>query len=82
MNLWPVEDFFSSIWGTLQYTGTPNWGKKCSTGQRFICKKITSYKIHILVVEVFALLALLKNCNMMDWMIEQYHWNNRHTFPT
>ena len=24
------------------------WGKKCSTGQRFICIKVTSYKIHTL----------------------------------
>ena len=23
------------------------WGKKCSTGQRFICTIVTSYKIHI-----------------------------------
>ena len=26
------------------------WGKKCSTGQRFICTEVTSYKIHILVI--------------------------------
>ena len=25
---------------------TPKWWKKCSTGQRFILKKVTSYKIH------------------------------------
>ena len=25
------------------------WGKMCSTGQRFICTEVTSYKIHILV---------------------------------
>ena len=24
------------------------WGKKCSTGQRFICTEVTSYKIHTL----------------------------------
>ena len=24
------------------------WGKKCSTGQRFICTEVTSYKIHSL----------------------------------
>ena len=26
------------------------WEQKCSTGQRFICTEVTSYKIHILVV--------------------------------
>jgi hypothetical protein len=26
------------------------WGKKCSTGQRFICIEVTSYKIHTLVI--------------------------------
>ena len=25
------------------------WGKKCSTGQRFICTEVTSYKIHSLL---------------------------------
>ena len=25
-----------------------NWGKKCSTGQRFTCTEVTSYKIHTL----------------------------------
>ena len=26
------------------------WGQKGSTGQRFICIEVTSYKIHILAV--------------------------------
>ena len=29
------------------------WGKKCSTGQRFIFTEVTSYKIHTLVVFCF-----------------------------
>ena len=28
------------------------WGKKCSTGQRFICTEGTSYKIHILALSL------------------------------
>ena len=35
---------------TLQYTGTPNWGKNHSTGQRIIFKEVTSFKIHTLHV--------------------------------
>ena len=41
MNLWPVEHFFSA-------DPAKKWGKKCSTGQRYICTEVTSYKIHIL----------------------------------
>ena len=39
MNLWPVEHSTDPA---------KKWGKKCSTGQRFICTEVTSYKIHIL----------------------------------
>ena len=35
---------------TLQYTGTLDWGKQHSTGQRYICKEVTSFKIHTLHV--------------------------------
>ena len=55
---------FHSIWGTLQYTGTPTWGKKGSTGQRFILKNMTSYKINILV----AILNDFVYCNL------QFKW--------
>ena len=34
----------------LQYTGTLNWEKKHSTGQGYICKEVTSFKIHTLHV--------------------------------
>ena len=39
MNLWAVEHYFFSLWGTSSTTGTTKWGKKCSTGQRFIFQK-------------------------------------------
>ena len=45
MNLWPVEHFFPHFLSR----SVLKWGKKCSTGRRFICSELTSYKIHILV---------------------------------
>ena len=51
MNLCPVEHFLSGLLQT-------QWGKKCSTGQRFICTEVTSYKIHILVSSNFSLLFI------------------------
>ena len=56
MNLWPVEHFFPHFLTGLQCTRSKpvkKWGKKCSTGQRFICTEVTSYKIHILVCHTF-----------------------------
>ena len=52
MNLWPVEDFFTSL---LQTFSKPvkKWEKKY-TGQRFISTKVTYYKIHILVIPIFS----------------------------
>ena len=38
MNFWSDEHSFPHFL----------WGQKCSTGQRFICTEVTSYKIHIL----------------------------------
>ena len=37
---------FSSLCADLE----KKWGQKCSTGQRFICTQVTSYKIHILTL--------------------------------
>ena len=47
MNLWPVEHFLTG------HLANPSKSeeKKCSTGQRFICTKVTSYKIHTLAVQ-------------------------------
>ena len=57
------KSLFSSIWGTfLTNTGTPNWGKKCSTGQRFIRKEETYYKIHTLVYFRFASRVPINTC--------------------
>ena len=38
------------------------WRQKCSTGQRFICTEITSYKIHILKDAVLMLGVNLRLC--------------------
>ena len=46
MKLWPVEHFFPD-WSHSKQVN--KWGKKCYTGQRFICTVVTFYKIHILV---------------------------------
>ena len=51
MNLWPVEHFFPHFLaglGLISADPAKKWGKKCSTGQRFICTEVTSYKINIL----------------------------------
>ena len=47
----PVEHFFPHILTGFLYTHSKpvkKWGKKCLTGQRFICTEVTSYKIHTL----------------------------------
>ena len=62
-------DFVRSYFST---TAKPvkKWGKKCSTGQRFICTEVTSYKIHILTISEwnhqfwFTVPLLLKNCKV------------------
>ena len=40
-------DFVRSYLGTNE----KKWGQKCSFGQSFFCTKVTSYKIHILVLK-------------------------------
>ena len=40
MNLWPVEPFCP------HFDLEKKWEEKGSTGQRFICIEVTSYKIH------------------------------------
>ena len=37
---------FSSLFGWISTDLAKKWGKMCSTGQRFICTEVTSYKIH------------------------------------
>ena len=52
MNLWPVEHFFPCFFSRSALISTDlekKWGQKCSTGQRFICTEVTSYKIHTLI---------------------------------
>ena len=48
MNLWPVEHFFPQFGVPYSIQVPQIEEKKCSTGQRFIRKEVTSYKIHIL----------------------------------
>ena len=71
MNLWPIEH--------LQYTGTPNWGKKCSIGGRFIRKEETSYKIHIL--DLYLKIHLMKMSTRISPSTTQitYHVLLRHS---
>ena len=39
---------FFSLFDWFAVWPVKKWGKKCLTGQRFICTKVTSYKIHTL----------------------------------
>ena len=52
-NLWPVEHFCPPFFPDQHWSGADlekkNGGEKCSTGQRFIYVKVTSYKIHTLI---------------------------------
>ena len=41
---------FTSVFDWSHSKPVKKWGKKCSTGQRFICTEVTSYKIHILAI--------------------------------
>ena len=50
MNLWPVEPFCPHFFFQISADLEKKWGQKCSTGQSFICTKVTSYKIHILSI--------------------------------
>ena len=53
MQLWPVEHFFPHFFSRSVLISADlekKWGQKCSTGQRFICTEVTSYRIHILVI--------------------------------
>ena len=47
MDLWPVEHFCPHFFPDSTDL-EKKWGQKGSTGQRFICSELTSYKIHIL----------------------------------
>ena len=66
MNLWPVEHFFLIFFSLfVQISTDPDkkWEKKCSTGQRFICTEVTSYKIHILAkLDYFPLFFIALSC--------------------
>ena len=51
MNLWPVEHFCLHFFPDQHWSGADlekKWRQKCSTGQRFTCTEVTSYKIHTL----------------------------------
>ena len=68
MHLSPVEHFFPhylAISGLISADPAKKWGKKCSTGQMFICTEVTSYKIHILVAQFAGILQ-----DVMSWIDE------------
>jgi hypothetical protein len=55
-----VRSYFGKNEPLTSWTLNPakKWGKKCSTGQRFIFTEVTSYQIHTLVS---SLLPLFEN---------------------
>ena len=64
------------LFGRISADQAKKWGKKCSTGQRFICTEVTSYKIHILrnlvgeaiIINWFIIdLVMLRNINLHIW---------------
>ena len=68
MNLWPVDNFFLTFW-LVHSKASQKVRKKCSTGQRFICTKVTSYKIHILrfFVNLFCTTVYLTMALYLVW---------------
>ena len=44
LNTFVLTFFPDQCWSVLIWK--KKWGQKCSTGQNFICTKVTSYKIH------------------------------------
>ena len=48
MNLWPVEHFFPQFGVPYSIQVPQIEEKSVPTSQRFICKEVTSYKIHAL----------------------------------
>ena len=54
--------------------------KKCSTGQRFIFTKVTSYKIHILSTRHFYGYPLIKTSSLVhtQQLVQSRNWRRRH----
>ena len=66
---------FSSLFDWFAMWPVKKCGKKCSTGQRFICTKVTSYKIHILVAPVVT--VRLKSAPIkMLYIKTHFGWKN------
>ena len=62
-----VRSYFRTKYTSAHSKTSQKVRKKCSTGQRFICTEVTSYKIHTLVlisftVHQFGRSAAAKNC--------------------
>ena len=63
---------FSSLFFQISTDLEKKWEPKSSTGQRFICTEVTSYKIHILVsLESFCNLQPItgQNCRQDYWAV-------------
>ena len=75
LTIWTL---FSSLFDWFHSKPVKMWGKKCSTGQRFICTEVTSYKIHILVdlisFRFFFLILFLLDFSMQKRM---QIWNSK-----
>ena len=70
---------FSSLFGRISADLAKKWGKKCSTGQKFIFTEVTSFKIHILVESINLFLGCWAwtkdNGTLIKWGVVNYIYN-------
>ena len=65
--LWPVEYFCPPFFPDQHWSGQKGQGgKKCSTGQRFVCIEATSYKIHTLIAKTRKVFLDFKEQNVKE----------------
>ena len=66
---------FSSLFDWSHSKPVKKWGKKCSTGQRFICAEVTSYKIHILeqILQIFYCNINISKCPFRKNELKEIH---------
>ena len=71
MNLTPVEHFLA---GSVLISAdlAKKSGKKCSTGQRFICTEVNSYKIHILGTLDKYIMMHLNSSQLPNWIYKSF----------
>ena len=72
LTIWTL---FSSLFDWFAVGPVKKWRKKCSAGQRFICTKVISYKIHTLVYLIFSFFFIFQIDLEKVCMLK---WNNMH----